>query len=186
MSGLTLRAYDTVLSGRWPTLVELEQAASREPPALKKLVKACLPDAGELLKKKPAAFMKLALIVMGLSGVGGPLTEINEDELSDDDPMVGPWAEALKKGFSGLHLLRYTREEPALNVSLLVREPNEREVDEYLANESFPASKKLVKKLCVNGDIDALDNTAPGLVRAITMFLLERVGLTDEVLVGEA
>lgn len=186
MSSVVLRAFGETLTGRWPTVDELEAASSREPTAIKALCVACFPSMGELLKRKPAAYMRIGLILLGLSGVGGPLLEVSEDELQDGDPMVAAWAEAERKGFKGIHLVRYTRATPAFDASFLLREPHQRDVDEYLTRETFQAAKAFAKKHCVHGDIEALGNEAPGLVRAITLFLFEKVGGTEDVLLGEA
>mgnify|MGYP000101909381 CR=1 FL=1 len=186
MSALVVRALGQTLTGRWPTLDEIAAAADRDPGELKKLAKACLPGADELIKEKPALSMKLGLVVLAACGVAGPLIEVQEEELEDGDPCVPAWAEAQKKGFERLHLVRYSRKSPAFDASFLMREPREREVDEYLANETFQASKAFAAKLCVFGDIDALSENAPGLVRCLSMFVLQKAGLNDDVLVGEA
>ena len=188
MSGVSLKVLGEPLSGTWPALSVIEAAVGQDPAKLKALAKAALPGLSELLKAKgkPAAYTKVGILVLFASGAAGPLEVIDEDELPEDDDAVKPWAEAQAKGFAGLHLVRFARKNDGFEARFLLREPKEREIDEYLKNETFEGSRDFAKKLCVWGDIDALADNAPALPRALVSFLLEKAGLNADIELGEA
>lgn len=189
--GFTLTLLGRELRGTWPDNATIWSAGERDAAALKKLAVAALPDLPALVKEtqKTAVYLKVGTMILMASGLIGPLEEVLESELEDEDPAVKAWAEALGKGFgkrSPLHLIRHVRKSPAFEARFLLREPHEKEIDLYLRDESLGPSTELLKKLCVWGDVEDAVKHAPGLPRALCFYLLEKAGLSEALTLGEA
>lgn len=191
--GFTLTLLGRELRGRWPDNATIWNAGDRDAAALKKLAVSALPELPALVKEtgKSAVYLKVGTMILMSSGLIGPLEEVLEEELSEDDPAVKAWAGAIEKGFgkhSPLHLIKHVRKSPEFEVRFLVREPYEKETDQYFRDESLGPSTELLRKLCVWSDVD-LDEVlaqAPGLPRALCFYLLEKAGLSEALSMGEA
>lgn len=191
MSGLVVRAFGETLTGRWPSLEELSSMRGADRIGRHQAAKAlCRSVLGEpfkaLLARKPACAIAVAEAILEVCGVAGPLTEVEEHEIESED-LAKAFVKAQERGFAGLHVLRYSRAVPEFAADFILREPREREVDDLMrSSETFGDYKAFNKKLCVHGDVDALDDNAPGLHKAIGLYMLQLVGLAEEVTVGEA
>lgn len=190
---IKIKAGDYELSFRYPTLDEI--AAFRQNDGTKslrvarKLVDAC-GDASDFLSAKPAAALKLALHILKASGMLAEVSELEEHEL--DEQMAAAYVAAQDKGFTGLHCYSYA--ERGASHRLILREPRERELDEYMKDELGPrAAQNLVVACCVWADEDgpsrqralAIEKTAPGLYIPLALLLCHAAGMTAEIELGE-
>ncbi len=196
---VTINVFGRAVEARQPTLEELaalRKAGPEDGTALKLLARACIPSFRELLKEKPACARTLGVSLLAACGILGPLTELLEEEL-EPGPMAEGWVEAERKGFRNLHAFEYRRtdgEDDEVLLQLILREPsNERESDEYLAEElKATAPRRFVKKLCVWGNPSAhevvarIESVAPGLYVPLARAVLRSAGLTEDVTLGEA
>lgn len=172
----------------------------QNPVAVKAFCEACLPKPlfKELKAKAPACWITLGgVILMNASGGSRPdQYELQELVDPETDDMPDDVAEAYRKNAETsaalygdgdpqreLYVVRYVVQKE--DRFAILRFPKEVEIDSYERARSFEAAKTLAIKICVFGDMKALEKDAPALYLYFATFARQKAGSASIQLLGE-
>lgn len=156
------------------------------------LVKGCLvsPSLAELEKKSPACVRPVARMIGGLYGLSEPslLLELGEDEI--DEATAAIVVEREKAGQPGLYVIQFVPS-PALkepSLTFVLRPARSSRDLEEINRDAFSmiATREVMKRLCVHGPVDELASRYPGAFASISMLILAKAGVAEQLVVGEA
>jgi uncharacterized membrane-anchored protein len=183
------------VEARRPTLAELTavkeanatiRTAIISHESAKALCKSCLAkdDFIALSKAAPACFVGLASFILEEACVGGAITLFEEWELDPFPELVKAYVDQQTKS-AGLYPDTDDPRRSLYPIALKVRDddrrfilrmPHDREVDETRKVRTAEAAKAFCSKICVFGDMAALEAEAPGAYFTIQEFALDLAG----------